>query len=105
MVLRSEGLSPYRCRDCDRRFIERSHHSRRPSRAHSLAGHLGIRDAKARRRITRLAVAAVLTLIALLFAYVLFGYFTRPAPPVDAVRLGMRGGIFPLWEKGLPSRT
>ena len=85
MVLRREGLSPYRCGDCDHRFIERSLHSRRPSREHSLAGRLGIRDNKARRRFARLAVATLLTVLALMLAYMLFGYFTRPAPPVDAV--------------------
>jgi predicted RNA-binding Zn-ribbon protein involved in translation (DUF1610 family) len=83
LVLKREGRSPYRCRDCDERFIGRSRHP--GSRGHSWASSLRIRDGRKRRRFARWAVTAVLTLLALLMAYFLFGYFTRPAVPVDAV--------------------
>jgi len=82
VALKHEGLSPYRCGDCDARFIQPSLHRR--SRSHSWASALGIRDAKQRRRFRRLALTAVLTLLAVVVAYLLFEYFTRPVPPVDA---------------------
>lgn len=83
VVLKREGVSPYRCQDCGERFMRRSRHKGR-SRRHTLAGRLGIRDLKARRRIMRMTIAAVMTLIAIFTALMLFGYFTRPvAPPPD----------------------
>ena len=65
-----------------------------PRRAPSAGGSLvaplpGVRDARQRRRIARLALTAVLALLALVAAFLLFGYFTRPAPPVDAVLHGV----------------
>jgi len=82
VALKHEGLSPYRCGDCDARFIQPSLHRR--SRSHSWASALGIRDAKQRRRFKRLALTAVLTVLAVVAAYLLFEYFTRPVPPIDA---------------------
>ena len=96
VVLKREGLSPYRCRDCEWRFIERSlHPGGKRSRAQSWASVLGIRDAKQRRRFGRLALTAVLTLLAVVVAYLLFEYFTRPVPPADAASIS-RPFLIPL---------
>lgn len=80
VVLKKGGFSPYRCQECGERFIRPSRHKGH-SRRHSLAGRLGIRDPKARRRFARIVITTVLTVVALITALLLFGYFTRPAPP------------------------
>jgi predicted RNA-binding Zn-ribbon protein involved in translation (DUF1610 family) len=81
VVLKKDGLSPYRCQDCGERFIRPSRHKGHSRHHHSLAGRLGIRDLKARRRFLRIIIAAVMTVLAIITALLLFGYFTRPAPP------------------------
>ena len=85
MLLRTLGRAPWRCRKCGRRFTASSEPEIESRRRHrTLAGYLGIRDAKQRHRLNQRALGAVAALAALVLALGLLRYCTGSSRPPES---------------------
>jgi hypothetical protein len=78
------GRAPWRCRHCGRRFTAPSEAEVESRRRHrTLAGYLGIRDPKQRRRLNQRLIGLVAAVSALVLALGLLRYCASETRPPE----------------------